>query len=300
MNERSVDLNRIQLFLDIVRAGNISKTANLTGLRKSKISRDLALLEQELGAQLIYRTTRQFSLSAEGQAFYDRASRSLELLNEAISEVSSGAKKIAGHISITSPEDLGQFVVLPALEEFSRLYPEVTYNINFSTEVVDLVANKVDLAVRVGKLKDSSLKMMKIGQIEFGLYCSTSLYEKLPIPLQLEDLSRQPTIHFQGSGLKPVWNLQCGDKEESVRLSPVASLNSYTAVIELVRSGLGISLLPHFAVRNDLLKGGLVHILKEWTISPTDIQIVYPQQNEEQARVKALGRFLVKKMKMTF
>ena len=125
MFRSGVNLNRIQLFLEIVRVGSITKTAELFNLQKSKVSRDLALLEQELGTQLIYRTTRQFNLTIEGQKFYDRANVSIQTLLEAVSEASFEAKTIAGHISITCPEDIGELILIPLLEEFSKLYPKI-------------------------------------------------------------------------------------------------------------------------------------------------------------------------------
>lgn len=296
MKNSHVDLNRIQLFLEIVRIGSITRTAELFNLQKSKVSRDLALLEQELGSQLIYRTTRQFNLTIEGQKFYEKANESLKILNEAINEASSGAKTIAGPISITSPEDIGEIILMPLLEEFTKLYPDITFNIDFSTDLKDLVANKVDLAIRPGNLKDSSLIMKKIGIIDFGLYCSNAKYNSLPeihTPQQLSDL---PTITFQQGFKQPSWHFKYKNKTTKVNLNPLIQVNSYLAVHKLIQKGMGIGLLPSFIAKSESSKSDLVEILKDYKISASNLQIIYPQRNEDITRVRVLTDFLRKKI----
>ncbi|MCB9073143.1 MAG: LysR family transcriptional regulator [Bdellovibrionaceae bacterium] len=297
MFDAAVDLNRIRLFLEIVRVGNITKTAELLNLQKSKVSRDLALLEQELGTQLIYRTTRQFSLTTEGQKFYDKAHASFEILNEAIQETSESSKTIAGHIAITCPEDIGQIMLIPLLEEFSKIYPKITYSLDFSIEVIDLVAHKIDLAIRLGHLKDSSLKMKKVGELEFGLYCSKSLYEALPEIIRVDQLKTLPTIYFQRSTKKAYWNLTCRGHQQKVEIQPAVRVNNFLSVYSFVQKGMGIGLLPKFIVNSDFSKGGIVQVLKEYHSGASDIQIIYAQQKELPTRVKVLSDFLVKKMK---
>lgn len=298
MLSHQVDLNRIQLFLEIVRLGSITKTATLLNLQKSKVSRDLSLLEQELGVQLIFRTTRKFNLTIEGQRLYEKANDSMQMLNTAIDELSSESKKIAGHISLTSPEDLGEILVIPILEEFSQLYPDVTYKLDFSSEVKDLVTNKVDLAIRPGKLPDSSLKLKKVGQIEFGLFCSRGLFEtfsEVQSPLQLSSL---PTISFHRDGKQPSWEIIWRKKKQNISLSPVVQVNSYIAAANLAKAGMGIALLPKFIVNSKDGRSGLIQIFKQCQIDSSDLQIVFPQRNEDLARVKVLSDFLCKKIKV--
>ncbi len=299
MLSHQVDLNRIQLFLEIVRLGSITKTAKLLNLQKSKVSRDLSILEQELGVQLIFRTTRKFNLTIEGQKFYEKASESLQSLNTAISELSSQSKSIAGHISLTSPEDLGELLVIPILQEFSQLYPDVTYKLDFSTEVKDLVTNKVDMAVRPGKLPDSTMKMKKIGRIEFGLFCSKDLFEKLSEIKNPKQLSTLPTIVFQRDGKQPSWEFIWRNKRQNISLAPVVQVNSYIAASNLVKAGMGIALLPKFIVNSSGGSSGLVQILKQCKTESSDLQIVFPQRNEDLARVRVLSDFISKKIKAT-
>ncbi|MCB0356911.1 MAG: LysR family transcriptional regulator [Bdellovibrionales bacterium] len=295
-----VNLNRVQLFLDIVRIGSITKTAETLNLQKSKVSRDLTLLEQELGTQLIYRTTRQFNLTADGQKFYEKAKESLQLLNYAINETSTKSQLIDGLISITCPEDIGQFFLIPLLDEFSKIYPKVTFKIEFSSEIVDVVKNKIDLAIRPGKLRDSSLKMKKIGKVEFSLYCTSSLYETLPNIESTDQLKELPTIYFQNDLKKPQWNLSHNGKVKKIEINPYIRVNSFLAAYELVKRGLGIALLPNFIVTSDLAKGEIVPILKEYHSGSADIQIIYPQKNESITRVKILSDFIIKKMNTFF
>lgn len=297
MMKRNINLNRISLFLEIVKTGSITKTAEIFNLQKSKVSRDLSLLEQELGAQLIYRTTRQFNLTTEGQRFFEKAQKSISYLEEAIIETSGEAKSIAGHISITCPEDIGEIILVPILEEFSRIYPKVSYGIHFSTEVMDLVANKIDLAIRPGRLKDSSIKMKKIGFIDFGLYCSENLYKSLHNINSYKQLSELPTIYFDKGTKEAMWQLSNRGKVSKVTIHPIAKVNSYLAAFRLIDKGMGIGLLPKFIVTQST-NNGLVHILKDWEAQRSDLHLIYPDRSEDIARVRVLMDFIAKKMSL--
>lgn len=162
------DLNRVQLFLEIVRAGNLTRAAERLGLRKSKLSRDLLLLEQELGVQLVYRTTRQFRLTHSGQQIVEVASRQLEPLVHFLTEMVHTGSEASGHIRMTCPEDVGQLVVVPIVDEFRRSSPRVQVEVRFTSEVMDLVAERIDLGVRIGALPNASIKRRKVGAIRMN------------------------------------------------------------------------------------------------------------------------------------
>lgn len=297
MNDLGVNLNRVQIFLEIAKLGSITKTAQLLGLQKSKVSRDLALLEQELGTQLIFRTTRQFNLTADGQKFYINAQRGLQMLAEAVNDTAKDSKGLAGNISITCPEDIGHVLLIPLLKEFSQMYPKITYSIDLSTNILDLVANKIDLAIRPGKLKDSTHIMKKVGTVQFGLFCTNSLYDTLPELNSLQQLNSLPTIHRQDSSKRNQWKLSSKGKNYKIEIQPTYVVNSFLSAYSLVQQGLGISLLPTFIINDERPRNGIVQVLKSVSSESADIQIILPQQKEPLMRVKILSDFLVKKMK---
>ncbi|MCB0421116.1 MAG: LysR family transcriptional regulator [Bdellovibrionales bacterium] len=300
MTAPQIDLNRIQMFLEIVRFGSITKAANAFHLQKSKVSRDLSLLEKELGTQLIYRTTRKFSLTAEGQKFFAKASEGLTYLTDAILETSRDAKALAGHISITCPEDIGQMVLIPLLDEFAKLHPKISYGINFSSENQDLVAQKIDLALRIGPLKDSSLIVKKLGSIEMGLFCSTQFFETLPQIKSLKQLSSLPTIHFQHKNRKPEWEFQSYGKAVKIPIQPIAVVDNFMAALNLTQRGFGICLLPKFVAGNDLTQGNITQVFKKAQIKFPQLQLVWPNKSEEIARVRELSNHLIHKMQEIF
>lgn len=300
MWNRNVDLNRVQLFLEIVRLGSITKTAELFRLQKSKVSRDLALLEEELGTQLIYRTTRQFHLTVEGQRFYERVEQSVRALHVAIEETTEGAKRVVGAISITCPEDIGQVILLPLLQEFQRLYPGVTFNVHLSAEIIDLVANNIDMAIRPGALKDSSLKMKKIGSTDFGIYCSKALYESLPPLSKPDQLTDLPIVHFGGHSKKRVWRLLKKGRPITISVHPQIETNNYLSLYNLIKEGVGLGLIPQFLVKNSDARNHLVQVYKDLKFTAGQVQIIFPSHKEESYRVKVLSEFLVKRMKVYF
>lgn len=300
LNINNIDLNRLKLFVEIVKSGNISKAAQSLNLQKSKISRDLALLESELGVQLVYRTTRKFSLTPEGGELFDKANAILESLSQALTRASAGSKKVAGSISITCPEDIGQMVVLPLLEKFSEIYPDVKIRLVFSSQIVDLLAERMDMAIRVGHLKDSTLRLIKLGQIEMGLYCSPKFFEKNFKNSSIYKISELSILNFEGSKSRNFWNLESTKDKRKFNFDPILTVNSYTALLSATLSGMGLALLPQFIVKRDLEKGDLIRVFKDWRSDQAPIQIVYPKKNEEIIRFKVFAEYISKNTKYIF
>ncbi len=157
----SFDLNRTYYFIKIVEAGNISKAAGILNEPKAKLSRNLALLESELGVQLVYRTTRQFKLTEAGMIFYQNSKDHLNALVAASTTLKDNDEQISGLLRITAPDDIGIHVVTRIINDFSAVYPLVQFDLIYTNDMLDIVKLGVDLAFRVGGLKDSSLIQKK-------------------------------------------------------------------------------------------------------------------------------------------
>lgn len=180
---RNIDLNKIIDFVRVVDLGNFTRAAEVMNERKAKLSRNLAILEKELGVQLVYRTTRQFKLTEIGQQFYLESKKNIESIETSLLKVQNKEEAIQGKIKITAPDDLGRLVITPLIHEFCLQYPKIDFEINYTNQFLDIVKLGIDVAFRIGKMKDSSLLFKKAGHIELILVASPKYLEKMNPPL---------------------------------------------------------------------------------------------------------------------
>lgn len=292
----AIDLNRIRLFIKIIEAGNISRAANLLNEPKAKLSRNLALLEQELGIQLAYRTTRQFRLTEAGQQFYESARQNIDGLMNAVSGLREHGEEVSGSITLTAPDDIGVFVVTDLVSEFKQIHPKVQFNLIYSFEMLDLVKLGVDVAIRIGHLKDSSMVQRKVGHVRMILAAAPRYLDRFKSITHLEQLSQHATVGF-GSGQ---WELYSGGSKKTLKLKHAIITNNYLAARDFVKSGHGIGYLPNFLCEEALARGEMVQILKSWGDQGTPVQVVVPQHKNLPRRVRVFFDFAAKKINERF
>lgn len=175
-----LDLNQIRTFVKLVQSGSFTKAAEVLRQPKSRVSRRLAALEKDLGVQLIYRTTRQFQLTETGRTYYERAQGLIDGLESLSLEVNEATTEVSGVIRVTASDDMGLKYLPIILDEFSKLYPRIRFEIVLSQAYVDLVKESVDVALRIGALKDSSLRVRKVGFLKNILVCDAGLFGAVP------------------------------------------------------------------------------------------------------------------------
>lgn len=277
----NIDINRIVYFVRIVEAGNITSASKVLNEPKAKLSRNLSLLEEELGVQLVYRTTRQFKLTEVGFDFYQQAKENVEGILQSISLLQNQDEQLSGKIKITAPDDLGLYVVTKIVDEFARLHPQVSFELIYTNEMLDLVREGIDVAIRVGKLKDSSLIQKKIGSIEFILVASPRYLKKTIT--SVDELNRHQTIGF----LNREWILQNKAKQHRLKLKHKMISNNLIAARDLALQGHGIAYLPRFVCQEYLKSGELIHVLKLWGDHGPSIQVMTPHQKKVSKKVRA-------------
>ncbi|MGZ6265206.1 MAG: LysR family transcriptional regulator, partial [Bdellovibrionota bacterium] len=197
---QELDLNRIELFREVVLAGSFSKAAARLSMPKSRVSRHIAALEHDLGIALIYRTTRQFRLTQAGTDLFQRTAPLLKELQSTLEQVSSGAEEIAGLIKVTVPEDIGSELIGRICHDFLSLYPRVEIGVQASNQIVDLVKDSIDVAVRIGPARDSSMIRRKIGNVGLILVASPEFLSRNGTPLRLEQIEKLPFLSFGSIG----------------------------------------------------------------------------------------------------
>lgn len=289
------DLNQIRNYVRLVQAGSFTKAAEVLKQPKSRVSRHLAALEKELGLQLIYRTTRQFQLTDMGRVFYERARGLVEGLETLSSEVLETTSEVSGLIKITSADDIGVKQLPSILEEFSKQYPQVRFELLLTQSYVDLVKESVDVALRVGHLKDSNLRVRRVGTVKNIFVATPGLLERYR---QWEDLDQLESLPFVGMTNFKIefWK---GSDAKKISIKPKMSFvsNNPSFLLEMALLGKGVAFIPGFLCVKHIQSGRLIHMHKNLKSLEVPISLVTPEQKEVPLKIKKFTEFVSKKLK---
>ena len=259
------------------------------------LSRKLRLLEERMQTALINRTTRQWSLTEAGREYYDRGTGLLSAFDEFEAGVRNDSVALKGEIRISVPLYFGRISLTPHLLEFSRNFPDVHLNIDFSDKLVDVINDHFDLVVRISELQDSSLIARKLCQTRH-IYCASPDYIKNNSPIKKpEDIRTHRIIQF-GSAKRPKWSFTPPGRSSKTITVPVnASMNSYDGefLIHAAEYGQGIVRVPDFLASSSLESGRLVQILKTYVNKTRGIHIVYPSARYLPHQTRALMEYLL-------
>lgn len=296
----NIDLNKLFIFREVVLAGSFSKAANNLKQPKSRISRVISSLEAELGVQLIYRTTRQFQLTQAGSELFDRISPLMLELKNSIELVTSDKDELSGLIKVTVPEDLGIEHFSKLCHDFLQLYPRVQIGLHASNNIVDLVKESIDVSIRIGRSKDSSMIQKKIGQVEMIFVMTPELFRKYQ-PRKLDDLEKVPFLTFEALNLSSQkLKITNGKEIKNLKLTPIFGSNNYFVLRSMILQGTGFCLLPVFLAKPYLANGELVQVCKDWKAEGHPIQILIPQQKEIPKKVRIFIDYVAPRLKQYF
>lgn len=288
VNQAGIDLNRLQIFRAIALNGSISKAATQLAQPKSRISRQLAALEKELGSQLIYRTTRQFQLTPAGQELFHRAVPLLNELEGAIEFVTTGTDEVSGRLRVSVPDDIGTELMGAISHSFLAMYPKVMLEVHVSNSRVDLVRENFDLALRIGKMKDSSLIQKKIGNVNLVPYLSSELKAKVGSLNSPNDLSKIPYVAFSPDLVSQRKSLRLSNGKEvrTVDLKCAFVSNSFFVNREMAIKGIGFTILPPFLAKEAVSRGQLIPAFRDWVLEGSPVHTVFPNQKEIPPRTR--------------
>jgi DNA-binding transcriptional LysR family regulator len=291
-----MDLNHVLVFARVVEQESFTGAAKQLGLPKSSVSRTVTRLEDELGVRLLHRTTRKLHLTEAGQAYYERARAALAGLEEAASAATNLGAEPRGTVRMSAPSDMGSLQFGEMVARFLRKYPLVHVEISFTSRYVDLVAEGFDLALRAGRLADSSLVARKIGTDSLGLFASPGYLRRRGRPKTLAELANHDCILFHGTHGKGEWQLTGPRGVERVTVRGPLNADEMGFVQQAVTAGVGIALLPTFGVRLAAARGTApmpVRLLPEYSVSGNGLNVVSPSARLPSASVSAFRDFLV-------
>jgi len=291
----TIDLNHVAWFVRVVEAESFTRAADGLGLRKSSLSRAVSRLEEDLGVRLLQRTTRRLSLTDAGRSYFAQARSALAGLADAASTVSDMGKEPRGVVRVTTPVDIGVILFTGVIARFVSEYPHIHIDLALTSRVVDLVAEGFDLAVRAGRLEDSSLIARRVGSADLGLFAAPSYLERRGTPASIAELSRHECVLFRGRDGHAEWKLSGAFGEESVQVKGPISVDDLLLVQQAVEAGIGIGLLPLFlagSCAEQREKSRIARLLPDAALRGSALHVVTPSARHQPARVALFRDFL--------
>lgn len=287
------DFEAWAIFAGVVEHRSFSGAARSMGLSKATVSKAVARLEAQLGASLLHRTSRTLSLTETGRTLAPRAQRILQEALCAEEEASDAASAPKGLVRLAAPMTFGLQRVAPAVSDFLAAHPGITVDLHLDDKAVDLIALGIDVALRIGRLPDSSLRARRLGPIAMHVVASPAYLEAHGTPHHPSELGAHRCLCYTNVSTD-IWHFTGpGGAEVSVRPQGPLKSNSGEAMLPALRDGLGLTVLPDFIVAADLAKGRLVPVLEDWSSPAISLHLVTPPNPLRPTRVEALIDFLV-------
>jgi DNA-binding transcriptional LysR family regulator len=287
----------LAIFSTIVQAGSISKAATQLGCGKSVVSRQLARLESDLGARLIQRSTRRLALTEIGEIVLQEA-RQIEQSLTSIEQLTDQYQQQVRGLLRISCSMAGRKQIVPLIAEFTQLYPQVKIALRLEDQLVDLIADQVDLAIRVSPLNDSSLIARKLVDNPRVLAASPAYLERAGIPKTPADLSNHACLIYESGGrVYDEWNFMDQGDNYKVRVNGAIHINDGSALVTAAVCGAGVVLIPVKVIAEELARGELVQILADCQLPPGPaIYAVYPARDWLPLKTSTFIQFLLQKM----
>ena len=293
----AMDPSGIRILADVARAGGFAPVARTRGVAPSTLTRAVAALERQVGARLLQRTTRRVALAAAGADFLDRALPALDAL-DAAREAAAGDAEPSGALRVGASTAYGQAVIAPALPAFRARHPGVTVELVLSDARADLIAERLDLAVRHGAMADSGLIARRLAAVRYVVVGSPSyLAASAPVAAP-EDLSAHDLLGFDLPAFRAGWTFEGAEETITVPVSPVIAATGALTLRACALSGAGLALLPNWAVAEDVARGTLVRVLPGWTVRGAEadpraaLWLVMPSRAFVPARARAFAEHL--------
>jgi DNA-binding transcriptional LysR family regulator len=286
----------MSVYVNVVREGGFSAAAKVLGLTPSAVSKQISRLEARLDVRLLNRTTRQLSMTDEGETYFHRATAILSEIEEVEAMVSNRFDTPRGTLRVSSSIAFGRHQIVPLMPEFLNTNPEVKLQLSLSDNLVDLVQEGFDVAIRVAELMDSSLVARRLA-VDRRVVCAAPSYiEKHGCPQSPEALRDHNCLVVSQVPSMRDWEFSFGNTVRKIHVEGRFETNSGVAVHEAVLDGIGIAQLPAFLVAPDIRAGRLVSFLDDRVATGKPIYAVYPHRRHLSPKVRVFIDFLVDKL----
>lgn len=275
-------------FVAVAELSSFTAAAGRLDTSVVQVSRKVSALEQRLNVKLLHRTTRNVRLTEAGQLYYDQCKQLVEGLEEAERTVTQMQQEPKGLLKVTAPVTFGEQHIAPLAHRFLQEYPQVRLDLNLTNRTLDLVENSIDVAIRLGRLKDSSLIAKRLGDRQLSVCASPAYLAEYGTPTSLEQLNQHQCL----LGTLEYWRFREQGVERSLRLNGRIRCNSGLALLDACKAGLGLAQLPDYYVTEALAQGELQEVLTDFRDAREGIWAVYTPNRNLSAKARLFVDYL--------
>jgi DNA-binding transcriptional LysR family regulator len=287
-------LESMSVFVAVVAAGSFSAASRQLRMPLPTVSRKVAEIESHLNAKLLVRSTRKLVLTEAGQAYVEDCKRILEAVTEAERGASGQYNAPQGELSITAPIVFGRLHVVPVVTEFLRAYARVDARLLLIDRPLNLIEDRLDLAVRVGSLPDSRLVASKVGQIRRVVCASPSYLEERGTPKTPQDLLKHECVTFAGLADAGSWTFR---DHEAVRVRSRLTTSTAEAAIDATLAGIGLTCTLSYQIAESVKAGRLVVVLRKFEPAPLPVSLLYVHESRITAKLRAFVDFAAPRLR---
>ena len=286
------DLISLRSFITVVDTGSFNQAALRLNASTAAVSRRVSSLESTLGVRLLNRTTRKIDLTDSGRQFYNDIINVFQSLEEAEERIQQGSKAIKGTLRIAAGLSWGTIRFSSMLPKFMKKHPELDVQLHLDDKTTDLVSESIDVALRIGELKDSSLVASRIADVPIHFCASPGYIEKYGEPQQPEDLIHHNCLRYNAPSTRFGFMFYRDGIQQHIEVSGTLSTNNGEVIRDAAINDIGITLLPDFVYQNAIKEGSLKIILAEFAPKPLGLYAVKLSRQFTPAKVNALIDFL--------
>lgn len=286
-------LTCMQTFIRVVESGSISAAAGELDQSSQLTGKQLRMLEQNLGIQLINRTTRSQSLTDSGRLFYERAKNILAEMEEAEAVIAETRAIPRGNLRISAPITFGSQLLASKLPEYLKQNPEVSLELCLSNRTVDLVEERFDAVFRTGELADSQLLARTLAPYQMVICAAPAYLDEAGTPLAPQDLTRHQCLIFTHPSMRTEWKFEGPGGQVSVPVTGRFKTNNSEALLAAALSGLGIIMQPHPLMSAEIAAGRLVRILPDYELPGRPVHVLYAQDRRMTPRLRSFIDFCI-------
>ncbi len=286
-------LQAMRVFTRVAEHGSFARAASTLDLSRAMASSYVAQLEKHLGTRLLHRTTRKVSVSPQGAIYLEHCRRILAEIDSADDQLRLARDRPQGKLRVDVPVAFGKYLLLPAIPQFTQRYPEISLEVRFNDRYVDMQAEGVDVAVRVGNLRSSELIAKRVSSSRLVTCASPRYLASAGVPRTPEELREHRLIgHLRGEATRPAeWQFSQGNGIRSVRLPMALSFNTVEALSISALEGQGIVQQLDLLVGGYIAEGRLVELLREHSCEGPPLSVVYPRATQHLAKVRVFAEF---------
>ncbi|WP_455220474.1 LysR family transcriptional regulator [Kaarinaea lacus] len=298
-----MDIETLRLFVEVMQKQNFTEVAKLHGVAPSSVSRSIAALESELGIRLLQRSTRKLEPTESGLLYYERLSPLLDELESAVQFATDISREPQGNLRISTGVAYGENCITPLLPEFTEQYPALSVELILSDAYLDLIEERVDIAVRLGTLKSSSHIARRLSDMTFHVCASPAYLEKYGQPYSPNELAEHECLLFPRTGYNFNWLFK--DKQGTITEIEIKGkylVTNSNAIRSCCLDGMGITLLPDWLINKHLSSGELVSLFTDYQVTATDfdsaIWLIHPSREYLPTKTRVFRDFMLEKYKL--